>query len=140
MKTNGRLLSALIAFIAGWSAVRTPALLAQDKYPTRPIRILIPFPAAGAVDTIGRSIGDQLAAQLGKPVVVDNRPGAAGRLATEMLAKAEPDGYPSRQAKEQGSQLQDVGEYPDDCSHQCQHAFIMPDSTRACCRATPPNP
>lgn len=93
MATNGRLVSALIVLIAGWSALWTPALLAQDKYPTRPIRILIPFPAAGAADTIGRSIGDQLAAQMGQPVVVDNRPGAAGRLATEMLAKAEPDGY-----------------------------------------------
>lgn len=68
-------------------------LHAQDKYPVRPIRILIPFPAAGASDTIGRTIGEQLAAQLGQPVVMDNRPGAAGRLATEMLARAEPDGY-----------------------------------------------
>jgi tripartite-type tricarboxylate transporter receptor subunit TctC len=93
MTTNGRLVSALIVLIAGWSALWTPTLLAQDKYPARPIRILIPFPAAGAADTIGRSIGDRLAAQMGQPVVVDNRPGAAGRLATEMLAKAEPDGY-----------------------------------------------
>ena len=66
---------------------------AQDKYPSRPVRVLIPFPAAGASDTIGRSLADQLALQLGQPVVVDNRPGAAGRLATEMLARAEPDGY-----------------------------------------------
>ena len=66
---------------------------AQDKYPTRPIRILIPFPAGGASDTIGRSVGEQLATQLGQPVVIDNRPGAAGRLATEMLMRAEPDGY-----------------------------------------------
>jgi tripartite-type tricarboxylate transporter receptor subunit TctC len=65
----------------------------QDRYPARPIRILIPFPAAGASDTIGRAVGEQLSAQLGQPVVIDNRPGAAGRLATELLAKAEPDGY-----------------------------------------------
>lgn len=65
----------------------------QDKYPARPIRILIPFPAAGAADTIGRTIGEQLSAQLGQPVVIDNRPGAAGRLATEMLARAEADGH-----------------------------------------------
>jgi tripartite-type tricarboxylate transporter receptor subunit TctC len=69
------------------------AAVAQDSYPTRPLRILIPFPAGGASDTIGRSIGDQLATQLGQPVVIDNRPGAAGRLATEMLVRAEPDGY-----------------------------------------------
>ncbi len=75
------------------TSLAVPASHAQDKYPTRPIRILIPFPAGGAADTIGRSVGDQLATQLGQPVVVDNRPGAAGRLATEMLARAEPDGY-----------------------------------------------
>ncbi len=66
---------------------------AQAKYPVRPVRILIPFPAGGAADTIGRTLGEQLSAALGQPVVVDNRPGAAGRLATEMLAHAEPDGH-----------------------------------------------
>jgi tripartite-type tricarboxylate transporter receptor subunit TctC len=83
--------SAVLLFAAmagGW-----PPAFAQGAYPARPIRVLIPFPAAGAADTIGRSIGDRLAVQMGQPVVVDNRPGAAGRLATEMLAKAEPDGY-----------------------------------------------
>ena len=76
-----------IGVAAGGTAV------AQGKYPVRPIRILIPFPVAGAADTIGRTIGEQLSLQLGQPVVIDNRPGAAGRLATEMLARAEPDGY-----------------------------------------------
>ena len=64
-----------------------------DTYPARPIRILVPFPAGGAADTVARTIGDQLSQKLGQPVIVDNRPGAGGRLATEMLAKAEPDGY-----------------------------------------------
>ncbi len=71
----------------------TPAPFAQTTYPVRPIRVLIPFPAAGAADTIGRTIAEPLSAQLGQTIVIDNRPGAAGRLATEMLAKAEPDGY-----------------------------------------------
>lgn len=75
------------------ASVFATAAISQDKYPTRPLRILIPFPAGGASDAIGRSIGDQLATQLGQPVVIDNRPGAAGRLATEMLVRAEPDGY-----------------------------------------------
>ena len=66
---------------------------AQSGYPVRPVRVLIPFPAGGASDTIGRSVADLLAAQLGQPIVIDNRPGAAGRLATEMLARAEADGY-----------------------------------------------
>ena len=88
---NIRFLAVLMLIMsatAGWSPT-----FAQQNYPVRPIRILIPFPAAGAADTIGRTIGEPLAAQLGQPVVIDNRPGAAGRLATEMLAKAEADGY-----------------------------------------------
>jgi tripartite-type tricarboxylate transporter receptor subunit TctC len=78
----------LTAMAIGW-----PSAFAQQNYPARPIRVLIPFPAAGAADTIGRTIAEPLAAQLGQSIVIDNRPGAAGRLATEMLAKAEPDGY-----------------------------------------------
>jgi tripartite-type tricarboxylate transporter receptor subunit TctC len=88
---NFRLPSAAL-FLAAL-AVAVPPAAAQDKYPARPIRILIPFPAAGAADTIGRTIAEPLAAQLGTTIVIDNRPGAAGRLATEMLARAEPDGY-----------------------------------------------
>ena len=82
----------LLALCAGLGAFAAGAA-AQDKYPSRPIRILIPFPAGGASDTIGRSVGEQLALQLGQPVVIDNRPGAAGRLATEILMRADPDGY-----------------------------------------------
>jgi tripartite-type tricarboxylate transporter receptor subunit TctC len=88
---NIRFLAVLMLIMsatAGWSPT-----FAQQNYPARPIRILIPFPAGGAADTIGRTIADPLAAQLRQTIVVDNRPGAAGRLATEMLAKAEPDGY-----------------------------------------------
>lgn len=80
--------SCMLVSFSGIAAVH-----AQQKYPVRPIRILIPFPAAGAADTIGRTIGEQLSHRLGQPVVIDNRPGAAGRLATEMLARAESDGY-----------------------------------------------
>jgi tripartite-type tricarboxylate transporter receptor subunit TctC len=69
------------------------AVWSQQKYPARPIRVLIPFPAAGAADTIGRTIAEPLAAQLGQTIVIDNRPGAAGRIATNLLAKSEPDGY-----------------------------------------------
>jgi tripartite-type tricarboxylate transporter receptor subunit TctC len=86
-----RYFSASLAFLT-FAAVVFGSAAAQD-YPARPIRILIPFPAGGAADTIGRTIGEPLAAALGQPVVIDNRPGAAGRLATEMLAKAEADGH-----------------------------------------------
>lgn len=79
--------------VAGMAFAPVAHAQAQAKYPTRPIRVLIPFPAGGAADTIGRTLGEQLSAALGQPVVMDNRPGAAGRLATEMLARAEPDGH-----------------------------------------------
>ena len=74
-------------------AAGAPAAHAQRDYPVRPIRVLIPFPAAGAADTIGRTIAEPLAAQLRQTIVIDNRPGAAGRIATNLLAKSEPDGY-----------------------------------------------
>ena len=56
------------------------ACLAQDTYPSRPIRIINPFPAGGAADVIARSIGEQLTLKLKQPVVVDNRTGAGGRI------------------------------------------------------------
>ncbi|MPZ45768.1 MAG: tripartite tricarboxylate transporter substrate binding protein [Betaproteobacteria bacterium] len=85
--------AAVLTLCLAGAGASAPAVHAQDKYPSRPIRILIPFPPGGAADTIGRSVGEQLATQLGQPVVIDNRPGVAGRLATEMLARAEPDGH-----------------------------------------------
>lgn len=65
----------------------------QAKYPSRPLRILVPFPPGGAVDTIARVLSDKLAKQLGKPIIVENRPGAGSRLAAEALAKSPGDGY-----------------------------------------------
>ena len=66
---------------------------AQQNYPDRPIRFLVPFPAGGAADTVARTIGEQRVAQMGQPVVIDNRPGAGGRIATELVAKGTPNGY-----------------------------------------------
>lgn len=66
---------------------------AELNYPTRPIRVLIPFPAGGVADTIGRTLGEQLNAQMGQPVVIDNRPGAGGRIAADLMVKSEADGY-----------------------------------------------
>ncbi|MGE5523185.1 MAG: Bug family tripartite tricarboxylate transporter substrate binding protein [Rhodospirillaceae bacterium] len=91
MKHHGHRWAAICAACA-W-ALAFAAQAQPDSYPARPIRILVPFPAGGAADTVARTIGEQLAQKMGQPVVVDNRPGAGGRLATELLAKAEPDGY-----------------------------------------------
>ena len=65
---------------------------AQD-YPTKPITLIVPFPAGGGVDVIGRIVADKLAASLGQPVVIDNRGGAAGVIGTRVAARAAPDGY-----------------------------------------------
>lgn len=63
------------------------------EYPTRPVRIVVTFPAGGAVDVLTRIVADKLTASLGQPMVVDARPGASGVIATDIVAKANPDGY-----------------------------------------------
>ena len=68
------------------------AAAAQD-YPQRPIRMVIPFPAGGSIDVIGRAIAQPWSAALGQQIVIDNRGGAGGTLGTELVAKAQPDGY-----------------------------------------------
>ncbi|MES2944208.1 MAG: tripartite tricarboxylate transporter substrate binding protein [Pseudomonadota bacterium] len=70
-----------------------PALAAAQAYPGRAIKIIVPAPPGGAIDTIARVVGDKLAASMGQPVVVDNRPGASNNLGTDVLAKSAPDGY-----------------------------------------------
>ena len=64
-----------------------------DDYPNKPITLIVPFPAGGGVDVIGRIVADKLAAELGQPVVIDNRGGAAGVIGTRVAARAAPDGY-----------------------------------------------
>ena len=77
------------------SLLAAPAL-AQDpvaSYPSRPIRIVVPFPAGGAADALPRIVGERLAARWGQPVVVENRAGASGSIGAEAVWRAEPDGY-----------------------------------------------
>ena len=64
-----------------------------QPYPTGPVRIVVPFPAGGGVDTTGRLIGQKLAEALGKPFVIDNRPGANGMIGSEIVATSPKDGY-----------------------------------------------
>src|SRR5688572_22497806 len=69
---------------------------AQDpiaSYPSRAVRIVVPFPAGGSADVMPRIIAERLATKWGQPFVVENRPGAAGNIGAELVYKAEPDGY-----------------------------------------------
>ncbi len=69
------------------------AALAATPYPTRPIRLIVPYGAGGNADILGRLVGGRLAEVLGQPVVIDNRPGASALLGSEIVARAAPDGY-----------------------------------------------
>jgi tripartite-type tricarboxylate transporter receptor subunit TctC len=66
---------------------------AAQAWPARPVRMIVPFPAGGPLDTVVRAVGKDLQARLGQPFVVENRPGAAGNVGAESVARAAPDGY-----------------------------------------------
>ena len=71
----------------------TTTAIGQGQYPDRPIKIIVPFAAGGAVDTMARIVGEKLASTWNQPVVIENRAGASGSVGAEAVAKAEPDGY-----------------------------------------------
>jgi tripartite-type tricarboxylate transporter receptor subunit TctC len=77
--------------LAGLAAA--PHAAAADAYPSKPIRLVVPFPAGGSLDVVARAIGQKLADAWGQPVVVDNRPGAGGNIGADLVAKSAPDGY-----------------------------------------------
>jgi tripartite-type tricarboxylate transporter receptor subunit TctC len=80
--------------LAGLAALAAPLpLRAQERFPSRPIRIINPYGPGGASDIISRLVAEQLRESLGQPAVVENRPGAGGLIATELLARARPDGH-----------------------------------------------
>jgi tripartite-type tricarboxylate transporter receptor subunit TctC len=82
----------LLAALAGALLV-APAARGAEEYPSKPIRLVIPFPPGGPTDTYGRLIGHALEAAWGQPVIADNRPGATGTIGTALVVKAPPDGY-----------------------------------------------
>lgn len=83
----------LKALVGIATVVVCAASMAQDAYPTKPIKIVIPFPPGGAVDTMMRTIGPDLSAQLGQPIVVDNKPGGGAQIAAAAVTNAPADGY-----------------------------------------------
>jgi tripartite-type tricarboxylate transporter receptor subunit TctC len=82
----------LVLAFAAVASIIAPAQ-AQDAWPTKPIRLIAPFPPASTADVIGRVLGQKLSQRLGQPVVIDNRVGASGNLGADAIAKAAPDGY-----------------------------------------------
>ncbi len=66
---------------------------AQDAYPNKPIKVVVPFPAGGATDILTRAITEKLAQRIGQPVIIENRPGAGANIGAATVAKAAPDGY-----------------------------------------------
>jgi tripartite-type tricarboxylate transporter receptor subunit TctC len=83
-------LSAIAAFVALLSAA---PLLAQNKYPAQPIKVVVALPAGGGVDMLARTLGQKLSANLGQPVIVDNKAGGSGQIGMSQVAKAPADGY-----------------------------------------------
>ena len=69
------------------------AALAQDAYPSRPIKIVVPFPPGGSSDSVARVMANGMKDKLGQPVIVENKPGAGTIIGTEAVAKSAPDGY-----------------------------------------------
>src|ERR1700709_827216 len=86
MTIIGRLLAGLM--LLSW-----PALAAAQDFPTRPIKLIVPFPAGGPNDIIARIVGQRMSELTKQPIIIDNRGGQGGALGTDAVAKAAHDGY-----------------------------------------------
>lgn len=94
MKNRSRCRTAITSVLGAVAALITPLVAqAAENYPTRPIRMLVGFAPGGVNDIVARAIATRLGPRLGQQVVVENRPGAGGNIATELAARAAPDGY-----------------------------------------------
>lgn len=90
MKTRRRILAGVIITCVA-AVIGSPAM--AQSYPTKAVRIVVPFPPAGAADLLTRALANKLSEELGQPVTADNRPGAGGNIGAEAVARAAPDGY-----------------------------------------------
>ncbi len=84
---------ALLASAASALALATAPSFAQDNFPSKPVRIIVPFSAGGIVDSIARAIAEKLSARYAQPVIVENKVGAGGSIGTDFVAKSAPDGH-----------------------------------------------
>lgn len=91
MKLSSRRL--LLSIGLGLAGLATLPAVAQDKYPSRPITMVVPFPPGGSVDIMARQYSEPLSRVLGVPIVVENRPGAGGSVGAQYVARAKADGY-----------------------------------------------
>src|SRR5437867_1394718 len=87
------LLLVRLAALAAAGIVAFPAPASAQSYPSKPIRLVVPFPPGGSLDVVARAIGQKLGDAWGQPVIVDNRPGAGGNIGADLVAKSAPDGY-----------------------------------------------
>ena len=82
-----------ISFALALAAALPAAAQGQASWPTRPIKIIVGYAAGGSTDVTARIVGQAMSERLGQPVIIENRPGAAGNIGTDATAKADPDGY-----------------------------------------------
>lgn len=78
---------------AGLVAIAPETLVAQGSWPNRPLKMIVPFPVGGTADVLGRLLAQRLADAIGQPIIIDNKPGAAGNIASDAAAKTPNDGY-----------------------------------------------
>jgi tripartite-type tricarboxylate transporter receptor subunit TctC len=83
----------LTAALAGCATALPGLSFAQGGFPSRPLRMIVPFPPSGSTDIVARTVAERLGAALAQPVIVDNKPGATGAIGLEALARSEPDGH-----------------------------------------------
>ena len=93
MTTGNRLLRQRCTVFSLVSCASIAGAALAQPYPNKPIRIIVAAPPGGGTDFVARTVGQQLGATFGQPVIIDNRGGAGGNIAAELAAKASPDGY-----------------------------------------------